>query len=491
MNGSFSRNPSVILGAINGSFSLNPGIILGVIIAAIVVILLTWIRVCVVLVKQGTKKVVERFGVYRRTLGEGFHLILKPFDRIALNPWRAIPQETEDMLRAWSEENTPENDSTLSDEEMELMQRRLDDFSNNLNEATYEEDKKYWLEALKEEREYWDKKIEDRLEKMLDIDDDPDYSEKPARKKSSRNKYSDSDSVPSTNMDKRELRWIIAGSDSNRREHIKTAKPTGRYHIAPAGYTRRLDTHEVLDYIDMRECFIELGENPVITLDNASIGVTTCFFYQVTDVFCYYYEVDKPLEAIKKLTVTTLRNLIGSMTLEQTLISRQEINTQLREVLDEATSGWGIKINRVEIEEIKLPEEIKAAMDEVLIADRRKRVKVLDAEAEAAYYLKLKEAEAEGYRKIKEVGLDENVLRIKGYEAVKHLAEGQSTKIFVPSSINDIVTGSHILADAFKDTADMGEKVAESDASLIETDTNQEQASTATLADEDNAQNVD
>ncbi len=424
-----------------GSVGVTIGLALGIIFAVLLIVLLIWLRLCLVIVKEGTKKVVERFGVYRRTLDEGIHFIFKPFDRIALNPWSAMPDETFELLQKWDMENNSSAYNMLSNEEYELMERRISDIKASLGEAKSEEERKYWFDLLQSEKNRWDEKIEGRLEKHLGLDQYYDLEEDGEVE----------ERYPSTDMDAKELRHVIAGSDSNKSAKLSSANATGRYRITPAGYTRSLDTHEAIDYIDMRECFVDMGENPVITLDNASVGVNTCFFYQVTDVYRYYYGVDKPLEAIKKLTLTALRNMIGSLTLEQTLISRKDVNKQLREALDEATNGWGIKINRVEIEELKLSDDIKQAMNDVLIADRRRRVKIIDADAEATYYLKLKEAEAEGYLMIKEAAPDESVLRIKGYEAIKHLADGQSTKIFVPGSLNNIVTGSHIFADAFDD----------------------------------------
>ena len=201
--------------------------------------------------------------------------------------------------------------------------------------------------------------------------------------------------------------------------------------------------------------------------------IDTVVYFQITDAKLYTYGVENPIAAIETLTATTLRNLIGDLELDQTLTSRDLINSKMRSILDEATDPWGIKVNRVEVKNIIPPRDIQEAMEKQMRAERERREKILQAEGEkkssiliaegekesailraeankesqiriaegqAEALLKLKQAEADGIRLLKEAKADESVLTLKSFEAVKDLANGSSTKIIVPSNLQNIAT---------------------------------------------------
>ena len=250
--------------------------------------------------------------------------------------------------------------------------------------------------------------------------------------------------------------------------------------------------------VSMKEQIYDFPPQPVITKDNVTIQIDTIVFFQVTDSKLYSYGVENPIMGIESLTATTLRNIIGELDLDQTLTSRDIINSKMRSVLDEATDPWGIKVTRVELKNILPPRDIQEAMERQMRAEREKREKILLAEgqktaaitiaegnkqaailnaeadkeaririaeaeaesiwkiqeAKAAGELAVREAEAEGIRKIKEAAPDTAVLTIKGYEALAKVAEGQATKILLPNnlaSIGSLVAGAaEILRDEKK-----------------------------------------
>ena len=216
---------------------------------------------------------------------------------------------------------------------------------------------------------------------------------------------------------------------------------------------------------------MDFPPQPVITKDNVTMQIDTVVFFQITDPKLYTYGVENPIMAIENLSATTLRNIIGDMELDETLTSRETINTKMRASLDEATDPWGIKVNRVELKNIIPPAAIQDAMEKqmkaererreaILIAEGKKQSAILDAEAEkqaailraeaqkermikeaegqAEAVLKVQNANAEGIRMIREAGADEAVLTLKSLEAFARAADGKATKIIIPSDIQGI-----------------------------------------------------
>ena len=221
----------------------------------------------------------------------------------------------------------------------------------------------------------------------------------------------------------------------------------------------------------LKEQVVDFDPQPVITKDNVTILIDTVVFYQITDPKLYAYGVENPLMAIENLTATTLRNIIGEMELDETLTSRETINTKMRSSLDEATDPWGIKVNRVELKNIAPPSDIQNSMEKQAKAERDKRAAILSAEgekqsailraegkkqaailrAEAKKEAMLREAEgeaeairrvsqakADGIAYIKEAKADAAVLQIKSMEAFEKAADGKATKIIVPSNLASI-----------------------------------------------------
>ena len=236
--------------------------------------------------------------------------------------------------------------------------------------------------------------------------------------------------------------------------------------------------------ISMKEQVKDFAPQPVITKDNVTMQIDTVVFYQVTDPKLYAYGVENPMMAIENLSATTLRNIIGELDLDSTLTSRDLINARMRAILDEATDAWGIKVNRVEVKNILPPKDIRESMERQMRAEREKREKILLAEGEkqsaillaqgkkesmilnadgekqaailqaegrAASILKIKEAEAEGLRMIKESAPDAAVLTLKSYEALTKVADGQATKIIIPSDIQNVATLATSIAEIVKE----------------------------------------
>ena len=234
--------------------------------------------------------------------------------------------------------------------------------------------------------------------------------------------------------------------------------------------------------VNLKEQVVDFPPQPVITKDNVTMQIDTVVFFQITDPKLYAYGVENPIMAIENLSATTLRNIIGDMELDETLTSREVINTKMRASLDVATDPWGIKVNRVELKNIIPPAAIQAAMEKqmkaererreailkaegekrstILVAEGKKQSAILDAEAEkqaailhaeaqkermikeaegqAQAVLKVQQATAEGLRMIKEAGADESVLTLKSLEALTKVADGKATKIIIPSEIQGI-----------------------------------------------------
>ena len=234
--------------------------------------------------------------------------------------------------------------------------------------------------------------------------------------------------------------------------------------------------------VNLKEQVVDFPPQPVITKDNVTMQIVTVVFFQITDPKLYAYGVENPIMAIENLSATTLRNIIGDMELDETLTSREVINTKMRASLDVATDPWGIKVNRVELKNIIPPAAIQDAMEKqmkaererreailkaegekrstILVAEGKKQSAILDAEAEkqaailhaeaqkermikeaegqAQAVLKVQQATAEGLRMIKEAGADESVLTLKSLEALTKVADGKATKIIIPSEIQGI-----------------------------------------------------
>ena len=225
--------------------------------------------------------------------------------------------------------------------------------------------------------------------------------------------------------------------------------------------------------VDLKEQVVDFAPQPVITKDNVTMRIDTVVFYQITDPKLFCYGVANPIMAIENLTATTLRNIIGDLELDQTLTSRETINTKMRATLDVATDPWGIKVKRVELKNIIPPAAIQDAMEKqmkaererreailraegekkssILVAEGKKESVILDAEAakqaailraeaegQAEAILKVQQANADGIRFLKEAGADQSVLTIKSLEAFEKAADGKATKIIIPSEIQGI-----------------------------------------------------
>ena len=232
--------------------------------------------------------------------------------------------------------------------------------------------------------------------------------------------------------------------------------------------------------ISLKEIVADFPPQPVITKDNVTMQIDTVIFLQVTDPKLYTYGVDNPMRAIENLTATTLRNIIGDLELDQTLTSRDIINSKMRSILDEATDAWGIKINRVELKNIMPPKEIQDSMEKQMKAERERREKILQAEGEkrsavlvaegekeaailraeaekeaaikkaegeAEAILKVQQAEAEAIKMLNAAGPDAAVIAIKSLESLQKIADGKSTKIIIPSEIQGLAG----LATSFKE----------------------------------------
>ena len=245
--------------------------------------------------------------------------------------------------------------------------------------------------------------------------------------------------------------------------------------------------------VDLKEQVVDFAPQPVITKDNVTMRIDTVVFYQITDPKLFCYGVANPIMAIENLTATTLRNIIGDLELDQTLTSRETINTKMRASLDVATDPWGIKVNRVELKNIIPPAAIQDAMEKQMKAERERREAILraegekkstilvaegnkesvileaeaekqsailraeaekerrirEAEGEAEAILKVQQANADGIRFLKEAGADEAVLTMKSLEAFEKAADGQATKIIIPSELQ----GMAGLAKSFVEVA--------------------------------------
>ena len=251
---------------------------------------------------------------------------------------------------------------------------------------------------------------------------------------------------------------------------------------------------KVAKRVILKEQVVDFAPQPVITKDNVTMRIDTVVFFQITDPKLCAYGVENPIMAIENLTATTLRNIIGEMELDQTLTSREVINTKMRASLDIATDPWGIKVNRVELKNIIPPAAIQDAMEKQMKAERERREAILraegekkstvlvaegkkesvileaeaekqsailraeaqkekmirEAEGEAEAILKVQQATADGIRMIREAGADESVLKIKSLEAFEKAADGQATKIIIPSEIQGLAGLASSMKEVWK-----------------------------------------
>ncbi len=238
----------------------------------------------------------------------------------------------------------------------------------------------------------------------------------------------------------------------------------------------------VANNVSLKERVLDFQPQPVITKDNVTMMIDTVIYFQITDPQLYTYGVENPMNAIENLSATTLRNIIGELELDGTLTSRDVINTRMRSILDEATDPWGIKVNRVEVKNIIPPSTIQEAMEKqmraererresiliaegqkqsaILVAEGKKAAMILEAEAEkeaairkaegeAEAILALQTATAEGLERIKAVQPDEGLIRLRSLEALEKVADGQSTKLIIPSDLQGlagmVVSASELL----------------------------------------------
>ncbi|MFA5481560.1 MAG: SPFH domain-containing protein [Bacilli bacterium] len=285
---------------------------------------------------------------------------------------------------------------------------------------------------------------------------------------------------------------------------IKIVRQTDKYVIERLGgylTTWGVGIHMLIPFFDRisqristKEQVKDFDPQPVITKDNVTMQIDTVVFFQVTDPKLYCYGVANPLSAIENLSATTLRNIIGDLDLDETLTSRDIINTKMRSILDEATDAWGIKVNRVEVKNILPPKDIRDAMERQMRAERERREKILLAEgqkrsviliaegdkesvilnaeaqkqsairhaegeaqailevrkAEAEGVLLMRNAEAKGLEMLKNAKVDQAVLTLKSYEALAKVADGQSTKIIIPSDLQNMATLATSVAEIIK-----------------------------------------
>ena len=278
---------------------------------------------------------------------------------------------------------------------------------------------------------------------------------------------------------------VIAGIKIIPQSRAKVVERLGSYHA-----TLQTGVHYVIPFIDrvasdvtLKEIVKDFAPQPVITKDNVTMQIDTVVYFQITDPKLYTYGVENPVNAIENLTATTLRNIIGELELDQTLTSRDIINSKMRSILDEATDPWGIKVNRVEVKNIIPPRDIQEAMEKQMRAERERREKILQAEGEkkssvliaegekesailraeadkeaqikraegeAEALLKIKKAEADGIKLLKEAGADEAVLRLKSYETLSQMADGKSSKIIIPAELSGLATFGSVLKDELK-----------------------------------------
>lgn len=248
---------------------------------------------------------------------------------------------------------------------------------------------------------------------------------------------------------------------------------TGLHYVFPF-------VERVANNVSLKEIVKDFAPQPVITKDNVTMQIDTVVYFQITDSKLYSYGIENPVNAIENLTATTLRNIIGELELDETLTSRDVINTKMRSILDEATDPWGVKVNRVEVKNILPPRDIQESMEKQMRAERERREAILKAEGEkkaailiaegekestilradaereakiraaqgeAEAIIKIQEATAQGLKLLKGAEMDEAVLKYKSYEAMVDVANGKATKIIVPSELQNFATMGTTIAE--------------------------------------------
>ena len=251
---------------------------------------------------------------------------------------------------------------------------------------------------------------------------------------------------------------------------------TGLHYVIPF-------IERVANNVSLKEIVKDFPPQPVITKYNVTMQIDTVVYFQITDSKLYTYGIENPVNAIENLTATTLRNIIGELELDETLTSRDVINTKMRSILDEATDPWGVKVTRVEVKNILPPRDIQESMEKqmraererreailkaegekksailiaegekestILRADAEKEAKIRAAEGEAEAIIKIQEATAQGLRLLKSADMNEAVLKLKSYEAMVEVANGNATKIIVPSELQNLVTLGTTLSESAK-----------------------------------------
>ena len=227
----------------------------------------------------------------------------------------------------------------------------------------------------------------------------------------------------------------------------------------------------IVKKVSLKEKVFDFPPQPVITRDNVTMMIDTVVYFQITDPKLYTYGVEQPINALENLSATTLRNIIGELELDESLTSRDVINTKMRSILDEATDPWGIKVNRVEVKNIEPPQAIRDAMEKQMKAERERREQILIAEGhkqsaileaegqkqalileaeaakeaaiqkakgEAEAIREVQQAKAEGLKMLKDAGMDDKVLKLRSLEAFEKASDGQATKIIVPSDLQSL-----------------------------------------------------
>ena len=241
----------------------------------------------------------------------------------------------------------------------------------------------------------------------------------------------------------------------------------------------------IANRISIKEQVLDFDPQPVITKDNVTMMIDTVVYFQITDPKLYTYGVMNPMSAVENLSATTLRNIIGDLELDETLTSRDVINTKMRSILDEATDPWGIKVNRVEVKTIMPPDAIREAMEKqmraererreailiaegekqstILVAEGKKQSMILEAEAqkeaaiqkaqgEAEAILAIQKAKADGIRMLREAQADASVIQLRSLEAFEKMSDGKATKIIVPSNIQGFAGMASALSEVIKDS---------------------------------------
>ncbi len=284
---------------------------------------------------------------------------------------------------------------------------------------------------------------------------------------------------------------VIANIKIVPQAHAYVMERLGAYHV-----TWETGLHVKIPFLDkiakkvsLKEQVIDFPPQPVITKDNVTMQIDTVVYFQITDPKLYAYGVESPISAIENLSATTLRNIIGDLELDHTLTSRDVINTKIRQILDEATDAWGIKVNRVELKNILPPAEIQDSMEKQMKAERERRARILDAEgqkrsailiaegekesailhADALKEAKIREAKgeaeailsvqralADSIKMLNEANPGEGVIAIKSLEAFEKAADGKATKIIIPSNLQSLAG----LATSFKEFVSDDSKLA-------------------------------